>query len=305
MQNKIIIGLSLLVLGLAGYMFYDSLDSGEMSKAQIQTEFKDLKTDYEVLQRDLENRVARLNVSNKIIDIQKNKIETLLKKNAISEEELFEAKKLMGEISQSVLNEYHKRVYSLQKEKETLITNRQNEENEIKALNAKIKTLESSNRAIATKYETEKLSSLRKDNLLTYASKISISNFVLKGIRVKNSGKEVETDRASRIDRLKMNFDITENKIAESGNKQLYIIVKNPEGNLTTFYGKPTGNFVADGRSLTFSDRVLVKYIKGEEQTVNFEWDGEDFSKGDYVLEVFEQTPAGALRIGKATKTLE
>lgn len=32
MQNKIIIGLSLLVLGLAGYMFYDSLDSGEMSK---------------------------------------------------------------------------------------------------------------------------------------------------------------------------------------------------------------------------------------------------------------------------------
>ncbi len=305
MQNKIIIALSALVLGLAGYLFYNSLNSGEMSHAQVQTQFKDLKTDYEVLQRDLENKVNTLNISNRIIDIQKNKIETLLKKNSITEEELFEAKKLMGEISQSVLDEYHRRVSSLETEKASLVTTREEEEREIASLTAKIKKLESSNRQITSKYETERQASLRKDNLLTYASKISISNFVLKGIRVKNSGREVETDRAARIDRIRMSFDVTENRIAPSGQKQLLISVYDPDGKLTVFSGKPSGNFTFEGKRLTFSDRVSLNYVKGEEKTVSFEWDGEDFTKGDYLLEVYEQTPNGVMLIGKATKTLE
>ena len=140
---------------------------------------------------------------------------------------------------------------------------------------------------------------------MAYASKLSVSNFVLKGFKVRSSGKEVETDKASRIDRLKINFDITENKIAESGNKELYIVAKNTDGTLLKFADKPTGNFISNGNRITYSDKIFVNYIKGRAQAPEITWDSEDFKKGDYVLEIYERTAAGTELIGKATKTLD
>ncbi len=305
MQTKIIIALSAFVLGLSGYLFYDSLNSGEMSKAEVQTEFNDLKTDYETMQKDLEETVKTQAISNSVIEMQQKKIETLMRKNAITEEELFEAKKIMREISQSVLDEYQRRVSILEKEKLGLVTDRKEDEILLKQLQSRVKNLEQTNKNISIKYNEEKNASVKKDNLLAYASKISISNFVLKGFKVRDSGREIETDKASRIDRLKVYFDINENKLAESGKKELYIVAKNQEGNLLTFAEKPTGNFVFEGKKLTYSDKTMVDYIKGQEKTIEIIWNSEDFKRGNYTLEVFEKSTAGIAMIGKATKTLE
>ena len=54
-----------------------------------------------------------------------------------------------------------------------------------------------------------------------------------------------------------------------------------------------------------FSDKVEINYANGKEQTLEFVWDNEDFSRGDYVMEVYEKTKQGAFLIGKVTKTLE
>ena len=312
MKTKIIIALSLLVLALSSYMLYDSMN-GEMSEAEIETEFNDLKTDYEFMQKDLETKMSSLQISGGVIEIQKNKIEALMKKNSISEEELFEAKKLMQEISQSVLEEFQRRISFLEKEKMGLTNDRISEERELLELNAKIKQLQSENKdinkqyqSINTKYKVEKATSIKKDKLLTYASKISISNFILKGFKIRGNGKEVETEKASRIDRLKISFEFNENKLAESGAKELYIVAKNPDGTLMTFADRPTGNIAIDGKTITFSDKMVVDYIKGQTKTVEAVWDSEEFKRGDYILEVYEKPQNGtASLIGKATKTLE
>ena len=44
------------------------------------------------------------------------------------------------------------------------------------------------------KIENEKVISKKKDELINYASKLSLSNFILRSFKVRNSGKEVETD---------------------------------------------------------------------------------------------------------------
>ena len=305
MQNKTIIALSILVLCLTGYLFYDSLKSGEMSHAQVQTEFNDLKTDYEVLQRDMEKSMNNIAVSNKVIETQQKKIENLLRKNAITEEELTEAKKLMREISQGVLEEYQRRVSALQEEKANLITDKQEEAKALNELQAKLKNLENSNKIITAKYDAEKLASLRKDNLLAYASKLSVSNFVLKGFKVRSSGREIETDRAWRIDRLNIHFDILENKVSETGRKQLFIVGKNPDGTIMDFNDKPSGNFMFEGQNISYSDHVFVDYIQGKPKTVELIWNSEDFKKGDYILEVYEKNSGIITLVGKATKKLE
>ena len=79
MKSKLIVVLSALVLCLSGFMLYDSLNN-ELSQAEIQEQFSDLKSDYEFIQKDLEVAVNDVNFSNKEIIAQKKRIETLLKK---------------------------------------------------------------------------------------------------------------------------------------------------------------------------------------------------------------------------------
>ena len=53
MKTKLLVTLSALVLVLSSYLLYNSLNN-EMSEAEIETQFIDLKSDYEFIQKDLE-----------------------------------------------------------------------------------------------------------------------------------------------------------------------------------------------------------------------------------------------------------
>lgn len=304
MKNKIIISLSALVVGLSAYLFYDSTN-GDMSEAEIKTEFIDLKSDYELLQVDLENSMKDLAISNNTILMQKSQIEALLKKSAISEEELLVAKQLMSEISQNVLKEYNKRIEHLQKDKADLNLQTEKNAEKQKSLLAQIKTLENDKKNLNQQIEREKQNSLKKDNLIKYASKLSISNFILKGVKIRRNGKEVQTDKASRIDKLEVSFDINENLLAETGEKELYLVVYLPDKTLATFSNKAPGAFSLNGEQKAYSEKLMINYINGTNVTVTTQWENDDFQRGNYVLEVYEKTPSGIKNIGKATKALE
>ncbi len=312
MKTKIIWALAVLVLGLSGYLLYDSTQSEKMSEAQIQTQFNDLKTDYEFIQKDLENKMGTIDASNTLIVAQRKRIEDLMKKNSITEEELFEAKKLMREISQGVLNEFKKRIAHLEDEKVTITIDQQDKIKELELLNAQYKKLEASNKSISqkystvnTQYKTVRKESEQKDNLLNYASRITPSNFILKSFKIRNNGKEVETDKASKIDRIKVYFDISENKIAESGTKELFFVVTKPDGSLATFKNSTSGTFVSEGKQLTYSDKISFDYTKGSENTKELVWDSDDFGRGDYKLAVYEKVGQEVFPVGRATRTLD
>ncbi|MDR2206026.1 MAG: hypothetical protein LBE36_07710 [Flavobacteriaceae bacterium] len=304
MKERIIIVLSVLVLLLSGYLLWDSFTEG-MSKAEIQTELNDLKSEYEFLQKDLEYNINSLNLNNKIFLAQKQKIETILKKNKITEAELEEAKRLMKDISKSMIEEYQKRVDHLQEEKQKLLDEDAETENLLKELNEKIAELERSRKDINIRYIQEKSESDRKTELLSYASSLTLSEFDLQGVKVRNSGKEVETDKASRIDRIKVSFTVNENQIAETGKKELYIIVRQPDGSVCAFQNATTGSFVSGNQKYNYSDKLILDYVKGEEKKVELEWNGEDFQRGDYVLEVYENNQKKVSKIGGAVKKLE
>lgn len=85
MKTKLLVTLSALVLVLSSYLLYNSLNN-EMSEAEIETQFIDLKSDYEFIQKDLEIAVKDVNFDNKEILAQKNRIESLMKKNKLSQE---------------------------------------------------------------------------------------------------------------------------------------------------------------------------------------------------------------------------
>jgi hypothetical protein len=297
MKTKLLVTLSALVLVLSSYLLYNSLNN-EMSEAEIETQFIDLKSDYEFIQKDLEIAVKDVNFDNKEILAQKNRIESLMKKNKLSQEELTEAKEIMRTISKNFLKNYKQRVIVLEGEKLKLLDEKDKIVIEVSKLKDKIDELDKT-------VIKEKIVSQKKDQLINYASKLTLSNFLLKSFKVRNSGKEIETDRASRIDRIKVSFDINENILAESGEKQIYMVIKKPTGETVTFSNKPSGVFNYRKKKILYSDKIVFNYTKGQEQSLEFVWDNEEFKRGDYVMEVYEQTKQGVMPIGKVTKTLD
>lgn len=304
MKTKLIVILSTLVLGLSGFMLYDSLNN-ELSQAEIQEQFSDLKSDYEFIQKDLEVAVNDANFSNKEIIAQKKRIETLLKKNNISQEELMEAKKIMRNISQTFIKNYQNKLIVLNNQVTTLDTEKQKLREENEKVTTEVVVLKDKVSELDRKIENEKVISKKKDELINYASKLSLSNFILRSFKVRNSGKEVETDKASRIDRIKFSFDINENILSKDGQKVLYMLIKKPSGEIATFSNKTSGVFNYNNRKMLYSDKTTLNYQKGQDQKLEFVWDNEDFSRGDYIMEVYEQMPNNTVIIGKVTKTLE
>ena len=304
MKSKLIVVLSALVLSLSGFMLYDSLNN-ELSQAEIQEQFSDLKSDYEFIQKDLEVAVNDANFSNKEIIAQKKRIETLLKKNNISQEELMEAKKIMRNISQTFIKNYKNKLIVLNNQVTTLDTEKQKLREENEKVTTEVVVLKDKVSELDRKIENEKVIYKKKDELINYASKLSLSNFILRRFKVRNSGKEVETDKASRIDRIKFSFDINENILSKDGQKVLYMLIKKPSGEIATFSNKTSGVFNYNNRKMLYSDKTTLNYQKGQDQKLEFVWDNEDFSRGDYIMEVYEQMPNNTVMIGKVTKTLE
>ena len=114
-------------------------------------------------------------------------------------------------------------------------------------------------------------------------SKLSVLNTKTAAYKMKSSGKQIETDKASRADVLKVSFTIAENQIAKSGDKTYYVQVIDAKSNVLG--DKKTESF--GDNYLTYSFKTTVQY---ENKSVNISEDlpGKDFAKGTYFINVFD-----------------
>ncbi|WP_295336406.1 hypothetical protein [Flavobacterium sp.] len=114
--------------------------------------------------------------------------------------------------------------------------------------------------------------------------KLSVTNLKTAAYKQRSSGKQIETDKASRADLLQISFTIAENKIAKSGDKVYYVQVIDAKNNVLG--DKATISF--GDTSLTYSFTTTVKY---ENKTVDVkeQLPGKDFPKGTYFVNVFDK----------------
>jgi len=114
--------------------------------------------------------------------------------------------------------------------------------------------------------------------------KLSVTNLKTAAYKKRSSGKEIETDKASRADLLQISFTIAENAIAKSGDKVYYVQVIDAKNNVLG--DKATVSF--GETSLTYSFTTTVNY---ENKTVNVkeQLPGKDFAKGTYFVNVFDK----------------
>lgn len=120
---------------------------------------------------------------------------------------------------------------------------------------------------------------------VTTASALKVSSISINGLEVKKNGKESVEERAKRVDKLKINFTIADNALAKNGERDIYIRIIDPQGNLVV---QGDNIFFVHGEKLqyTFKHNILFTN-KGEDYIVY--WAAENgFTKGAYTVLLYE-----------------
>src|SRR5690606_825293 len=154
-------------------------------------------------------------------------------------------------------------------------------------LKAKHDRLRQENERLANKVvqADQKRSSLTEENTTlkdkgVTASALKVSNIQVNGVSISKKG-EVDTEtRAKRVDRLQILFSIVDNDLAPKGNKEVFVRVIDPSGNLL---GDANNIFYVHGEKLQYTFKDAIDFTnKGEEY--QFLWELGKFRKGAYTV---------------------
>ena len=183
--------------------------------------------------------VERDNVKKDLLDLQQEY--ATLQTNDVSLQKDLEARR--AEIADLLEQaEKHKGdayiIAKLRKETDTLRKIMKHYVIEIDSLNTLNKTITAEKDKVSADLNDEKskTTQLSKDkdalqSTVNLGSILKAENPTAKGVKFKSGGKkEVETTKASRVERIKVSFVLGENKIAKKGIKSVYVRVVTPDG---------------------------------------------------------------------------
>jgi cell division protein FtsB len=269
---KVII--AILVILLVGSLVY--IYKISTTAKQVQTELAKTVSEKDVVMKDLQDL--------------KTTYDTAIAENSSMSEELIKERdkvvNLMNQVKHSNgdVSKYKSQIATMQSNLKTLMA-----ENEgLKKQNTVLTTQRDSTKVVLT--ESKKYNEVlvgQNENLskaVELGSKLTVLNMKTSAYKLRSSGKQIETEKASRADMLKISFIIAENKIAKSGDKNYYVQVIDSKSNVLG--DKQTVSF--GDKSLTYSFLTSVKY---ENKTVQVSEDlpGKNFEKGTYFVNVFDK----------------
>jgi hypothetical protein len=305
LRNLLTAGLLVALLGTWGYIIYDKNQTKETiqlkdtqlatttsEKDVLRKELDDATMQYDMIKTSSANMAhskdSMITQRDREIAEKRVKIQQLLGKANATKEELAQAKGLIASLNGDIAG-YKTQIETLQGEKVVLIQEKETVTKE---------------RDVAKK-ETEDAKTVikEKEDLIDVGSTLHASNFSIIGINEKRNGKEKTTTTAKRVDKLRIAFDLDENRITQSGNKSIYICITDPKGTPVTVEALGSGMFkTRDGQDKSFTQQLEINYTQGQRQTISVDWkQNNDFEKGDYKIEVYNN----GFKIGEGVRSFK
>ncbi len=289
------------LLATWGYIIYDK-NKTKQEKQDLTTQIVNSDSSKNELQRELNDAALRLDVlktsnvkadsllKTKDKDIQdlKSRVQTIINNKNATAAQLAEARRLIAELKGNI-ETYTAQIEEL-KTQNTQLT--QEKEQVTQERDIVRKNYDSANQVIK-----------QKEDVIDVGSTLHASNFSIVGLKEKKNGKEKETTTAKRVDKLRISFDIDENRITQSGPKDIYVSITSPDGKPVTVDALGSGKFVTrDGIERPFTKKVQINYVQGQKQPVTVEWtQNSGFQTGNYKIEIYNN----GFKIGEGVRTFK
>jgi len=289
------------LLGTWGYIIYDKNQKKEeiaqketviattsTQRDELQKELEDAAMRYDMLKTSNSKKDSSITAKDKDIEEKRARIAGLLSKVNATQAELSEAKSLIASLNGDIEG-YKNQVEILQGQK-------------IQLTQEKAVVTAQRNKALKD-YDSTTVVIKEKEDMINVGSTLQASNFNIIGINEKNNGREKTTSTAKRVDKLRISFDLNENMLAQSGNKEVYVCVTAPDGTPVAVEALGSGTFsTRDGEQKPFTQKLDVNYTQNKKQNVSFDWKpNSNFMTGNYKIEVFNN----GFKVGEAFRPLK
>jgi predicted nucleic acid-binding Zn-ribbon protein len=296
-KNGVIGVLAAAIIGMGGYMVYDKNKNSETIQ-QKETQIAKVSDEKSAIQTSFDASLARLDsmtsanngLASKLTDKNaeiaktKNEIRTILNKKNATAAELGRAKTLIASLNDKIT--------SLEADVARLT-----EENKTLSNDKVVLTQEKEKLTTDLTATTEIKQNLEKK--VDVASTLNASNIVITPVNVKKNGKEKVSTTAKRVDKLLVSFDVN-NRIAEPGSTDVYVVVIGPDGNPVATGGE-TFTTREDGDK-TYTAKLPVAIETAKSKNVEFAFaPGSNFQQGSYKIMIYQN----GFLIGQGTRELK
>jgi FtsZ-binding cell division protein ZapB len=280
-NNVIVIILSVLLITLT-IMYFRQRSEDQAYASQLTAEKDSITVELSKMVTNYNSIKTENDTLNKTITVTKNKVADLLKEVEHVKHVSFEQiSKYRDEVTtlRTIMRSYIVQIDSLNQRNQQLMT----ENVDVKKQVTEAKTI---NQQLSQ--EKQKL-----EQTVSLAAQLTADN--LKAIGINSKGKE--QNKASKIDKIKIDFSLSKNLTAKRGSKNIYIRIQRPDQVLLMKSDKDLFKF--ENLKIPYSATREIEY-EGSDLPVSIYWDNQKEAAlvpGKYTIDVFTD----GLNIGTTT----
>jgi phage shock protein A len=261
------------------------VSSASSARDSVQSIYNEALSRLDSLVGTNNNLTGQLNERQTEIVKLKNQINSIVRNKNASAADLQRARTLIGQLNGKI-NNLEAEVARLMGENQQLATSNTVLTNEKVQLTTDLQTTTTQKEELAAKVDV--------------GSTFSASNIAIKGIDEKGNGKEKETDKAKKVNKLVVSFDV-ENRIAPSGPADLYVVVTGPDGQVINSPAMGSGTLTTRTEGdRQFTYKAGIEYEQGTRKNVSVPLRQDKFQVGDYKIEVYQN----GFKIAEGTRSL-
>lgn len=269
----IVVVLALLVTDVYLYLQKNKSDTRIIyqndEKSRLQNELDSLEAQIEQVNSGKTRMSATMQATNDSLKVKIRVLRSELAKGKLTQAELSKAQEDVKQLRYFV-TKYTADIEELKKQNTSLTTERDTLKTNLATVNEKATTLEKQNQELNTKVQA--------------ASALKIGAASVTAYKVKSSGKESDVTRAGSAKKIRINFTVASNPVAEKGTHDVYLRIIDPTGNLITT--NETGTFNADSQDLQYTYKTAIEY-KDDGAPFMIDWVSPTtppFQKGTYTV---------------------
>jgi len=269
----LIIALTVLLFGLIGYTFYNNNDHKEAVKF-LTAEKEQIIGNLTAMEEKYDVAIAQNTSLSDSLTMEKEKIALL--KDSVQN---------LKQINSNVLRRYRGQLATLEKTNNRLL----DEVDSLKLANNMLteeKDSINSQLEIQTNFnDTLVAQNMELARKVEIGGAINVENVEVIAMKMRSNGKYTETNKAQKTDAIKVAFRLMENEIANPGDKEAYIVLKNPGGQVIN----AKGTFILEeGTEAKYTDQTMVNYENADLDVVMLvERKGDKYVAGSYPIEVY------------------
>jgi DNA repair exonuclease SbcCD ATPase subunit len=291
-SNKIyfLVAVILALLGTNTYLFFKDKKANDRI-VTISDEKTRMQTEIDKIEAELDNATSNnLKLSDQMLQeqtIAREKIYELrsaLKQGQLTQGQLAKAQEEIKQLKYFV-SKYSSEIDELKKQNQDLTSERNELLSTVDSVRTKANELEKQNDELNTKVQA--------------AAAIKSGNVSIAAFNIRNNGKESMVTRANTTDKLRVNFSLVNNSLAQKGLHTIFLRVIDPSGNLVI--ANNGGLFISDDEELQYSYKTAIEFAN-DGRTYTIDWmDARSYQKGVYTILLY----ADGYTMGKGSVSLK